>query len=203
MTPKKQNAQMMEIMDFTQNDLVLNKKSKLSREQIENHYHIRGRLREDMMRRYTEKQLVVSGLVLWVILYAILVLTGIFHRIEDLLGVLTVPAFTVTAVLYMTFRQRQYLEAMSILRELSDPDQPIAPVSVAEGKITKIVEHETASKFVHQEYVLIAGRKIRVMPGSLDVLDEETTYRFYYLDHNGVDMFLSAEVVTGDLQNRS
>ena len=199
---KKQHAQMMQIMDFTKADLALNKKGELSEDQIENHYHVRRLLHDDMLK-YTEKHLIVTGLLIWAFIYAVLVITGIFQRIEDVLGVLTVPSFTLIVVLYMAFRQRQYLEAMAILRKLADPNRPISPVSVAEGQITKRVEHKMASKFAHQEYVLIAGRKIRVMPGSLDVLDEETTYRFYYLDHDGVEMFLSAEVVNKKLPKSS
>ena len=192
----------MQIMGCTKADLALNQNGELSEDQIENHYYVRELLREDAPR-YTEKHLIVTGLLIWAVIYAVLVLTGIFRQIEDLLGVLTVPAFTLIVVLYMTFRQRQYLEMMTRLGELADPNHPIPPVSVAEGQITKSVEHKRVSEFAHQEYVLIAGRKIRVMPGSLDVLDEETSYRFYYLDHNGVDMFLSAEVVNESISQNS
>jgi hypothetical protein len=194
MKPKKQNAQMMQIMDFTKADLALNKKGELSEDQIDSHYRVRSALHKDMSD-INEKGLIVIELLRWAFMYAVLVITGIFQMIEDVLGVLTVPTFTAIMVLYMTYRQRRHMEAMAILRKLADPNQPISPVSVAEGQITKCVEHKMDSKFAHQEYVLIAGRKIRVMPESLDVLDEETIYRFYYLDHNGVDMFLSAEVV--------
>jgi hypothetical protein len=194
MTPKKQNAQMMQIMDFTKADLALNKKGELSEEQIDSHYHVRSSLHKDMSD-INEKGLIIIELLRWGFIYTVLVITGIFQRIEDVLDVLTVPTFTVIMVLYMTDRQRRHIEAMASLRKFSDPNQPIPPVSVAEGQIIKSVEHKMASKFTHQEYVLITGRKLRVMPGSLDVLDEETAYRFYYLDYNGVDMFLSAEVV--------